>query len=168
MLNGRSRITVLLDNLSNVTRHFWQVDSKQDLTHLLVVSHCAREICQKFCAGKVWLLDATYKTNKFGMPLFHVVGATASHQSFTFAYCFMQNETAADYRWAANHLRDLFQEYNLPTNDVTFVTDRGFALMGALQDIFPNANMLLCRWHINKIISARHKKASQQKLGKHF
>ena len=71
-------------------------------------------------------------------------------------------------RWAVNHLRDLFQEYNLPTNDVAFVTDHEFMLMGALHDIFPNANMLLCRWHINKIISAKHKKASQQKLGKHF
>ena len=79
VLNGRSRITALLDNLSNDPSHFWQVDNKQNLTHLLVVSHCAREICQKFCAGKVWLLDATYKTNKFGVHLFHVVCATASH-----------------------------------------------------------------------------------------
>ena len=102
------------------------------------------------------------------MPLFHVVGATASHQSFTFAYCFMQNETAADYRWAANHLRDLFQEYNLPTNDVTFVTDRKFALMGALHDIFPNANMLLAGGISTKIFLPSIIKASQQNLGKHF
>ena len=116
----------------------------------------------------MWLLDATYKMSKFGMPLFHVVGATAYHQIFTFAYSFMQKETDADYRWAVNHLRDLFQKYNLPTNDVTFVTDREFSLMGALHDIFPNANMLRCRWHINKNISAKHKKASQQKLQNFF
>ena len=77
------------------------------------------------------------------MPLFHVVGATSSHQSFTFAYCFMQRETAADYRWAVHPLQDVFEEYDLSANDVTFVTDRELALMGALDDTFPTANMLL-------------------------
>ena len=69
----------------------------------------------------------------------------------------MQIETAADYRWAVHHLRDLFEEYNLPTNDVTFVTDRKLALMGALDDTFPIANMLMCRWHRNKNILSKHK-----------
>ena len=98
MLNGRSLISPLLDSLGDAAHHFSQFDSEKKLTHLLVISPCAREICQKFCAGKVWLLDATYKTDKFGTPLFHVVGATSSHQSFTFAHCFMQRDTAADYR----------------------------------------------------------------------
>ena len=69
----------------------------------------------------------------------------------------MQRETAADYRWAVHHLRDVFEEYDLSTNDVTFVTDRELALMGAIDDTFPTANMLLCRWHINKNILAKHK-----------
>ena len=86
MLNGRSLISALLRSLGDASHHFSQVDSEQKLTHLLFISRFAREICQTFCAGKVWLLDATYNTNKFGMPLFHVVGATSSHQSFTFAY----------------------------------------------------------------------------------
>ena len=55
----------------------------------------------------------------------------------------MQRETAADYRWDVHHLRDVFEEYYLSSNDVTFVTDRELALMGALDDTFPTANMLL-------------------------
>ena len=69
----------------------------------------------------------------------------------------MQRETAADYRCAVHHLRDVFEEYNLPTNNATFVTDRELALSGALNNTFPTANMLLCRWHINKNILAKHK-----------
>ena len=65
MLNGRSLISALLSRLGDAAHHFSQVDSEQKLTHLLVISRCAREICQKFCAGIVWLLDATYKTNKY-------------------------------------------------------------------------------------------------------
>ena len=56
-----------------------------------------------------------------------------------------------------HHLRYVFEEYDLSTNDVTFVTDRELALMGAIDDTFPTANMLLCRWHINKNILAKHK-----------
>ena len=37
------------------------------------------------------------------------------------------------------------------------MTDRELALIGALDDTFPTANMLLCRWHINKNILAKHK-----------
>ena len=37
------------------------------------------------------------------------------------------------------------------------MTDRELALMGALDDTFPTANMLLCRWYINKNILANHK-----------
>ena len=69
----------------------------------------------------------------------------------------MQRETAADYRWDVHHLRDVFEEYYLSSNDVTFVTDRELALMDALDDAFPTANMLRFRWHINKNILAKHK-----------
>ena len=94
ILNGRSLISAFLSSLGDAAHHFSQVDSEQKLTHLLDISPCAREICRKFCAGKLCLLNATYKTNKFEMPLFHVVGATSSHQIFTFSYYFMQRETA--------------------------------------------------------------------------
>ena len=57
----------------------------------------------------------------------------------------MQKETAAHYRWAVQHLRDVFEEYDLSTIDVTLVTDRDLALVGALDETFPTANMLLCR-----------------------
>ena len=77
----------------------------------------------------------------------------------------MQRETAADYRWAVHHLRDVFKEYNLLTNNVIFVTDHELALMGALDDTFPTANMLLCRWYINKNTLAKHKAGSSRSIG---
>ena len=56
-----------------------------------------------------------------------------------------------------HHLQDVFEEYNLHTNYVTFVTDRELTLMGALDGTFTTTNMLMCRWHINKNILAKHK-----------
>lgn len=37
----------------------------------------------------------------------------------------------------------------------TFVTDCKLALMGTLDEVFPSANCLFYRWHINKNILAR-------------
>ena len=51
----------------------------------------------------------------------------------------------------------MFKEYDLSTNDVTFVTDRELVLIGELDGTFSTANMLLCRWHINKNILTKHK-----------
>ena len=51
----------------------------------------------------------------------------------------------------------MFEDYNLPASNATFVTDHEIAFMGALDETFPTANMLLFRWHINKNILAKHK-----------
>ncbi|XP_026451376.1 uncharacterized protein LOC113351646 [Papaver somniferum] len=42
------------------------------------------------CFPTILLLDCTYKTNRWGMSLFHAVGVTSTTQSFTIAYCFMR------------------------------------------------------------------------------
>ena len=39
----------------------------------------------------------------------------------------------------------------------TFVTDRELALMNSLDNVFPDADFLLCRWHIDKNITAKHR-----------
>jgi hypothetical protein len=43
--------------------------------------------------GYVLHMDATYKTNKHGMPLLHIVGSSPTNKSFTVALCFMTTES---------------------------------------------------------------------------
>lgn len=157
LLAGRTPLVALLDNLAATPEYYTKHDEHK-LTHLMIISPTAKEICQKFSAGRVWLIDATYKTNKFNLPLLHIVGITATNTTYTFAYCFIRSERAEDYMWAMSHLRDVFQNYGIG-NNCTFVTDRELALMNALDVIFPNANCLLCRWHINKNILTQQKRA---------
>ena len=85
----------------------------------------------------------------------HVVGVTATHQTFIFAYCFMAGERAEDYLWALRHVERIFSE--LLVVPKTFVTDRELALMIALSTVCFDDNhvkLLLCQWHINKNIFA--------------
>ena len=39
------------------------------------------------------LLDCTYKTNKYKMPLLHIAGITGSNKTFILAFCFIAQET---------------------------------------------------------------------------
>jgi hypothetical protein len=49
--------------------------------------------------NRVFLLDCTYKTNRYKMPLLHIIGLTPSNSSFSIAFCFMQNEQEESYKW---------------------------------------------------------------------
>ncbi|XP_026459870.1 protein FAR1-RELATED SEQUENCE 5-like [Papaver somniferum] len=71
------------------------------------------------CFPTILLLDCTYKTNRWGMPLFHAVGVTSTTQSFTIAYCFMSAEKTRNYIWALERLRKLYSPNHLPSVVVT-------------------------------------------------
>ena len=43
------------------------------------------------------LLDCTYKTNKYGMPLLDMIGVDAAQRSFCIAFAFLSGETEEDY-----------------------------------------------------------------------
>ncbi|XP_021764019.1 protein FAR1-RELATED SEQUENCE 5-like [Chenopodium quinoa] len=97
-------------------------------------------------------MDSTYKTNRYGMPFFKIVGVTPTNQNFLVGYVFMRNECTANYRWVLQRLRDLIGFDKEPS---VFLTDRELGLVAALREVFPGTSHLLCRWHINKDVEAR-------------
>jgi hypothetical protein len=48
--------------------------------------------------------DVTYKTNKFGMPCFHVIRIDSKNQQFFVFMCFMDNETSDNYDFPIKNL----------------------------------------------------------------
>jgi hypothetical protein len=49
---------------------------------------------------EVLLLDCTYKTNKYSMPLLDMIGIDAIGRSFCIAFIFLSDESEEDYMWA--------------------------------------------------------------------
>lgn len=77
----------------------------------------AKEICEAYSACRVWLVDATYKSNKFLVAMLHVVGVTSTGQTFTFSYCFKQQERDEDCAWTMDHIINGFTDFEIIGNN---------------------------------------------------
>ena len=73
----------------------------------------------------VVVMDCTYKTNKYKMPMLHFLGIDGFKKSFTMALCFMGKENEDHYSWALNALK---ASLNGKVPDVC-ITDKDMALM---------------------------------------
>lgn len=119
------------------------------LNAMLITSDGALAMAREW--GKVLIIDATYKTNIFGMPLVSVVTFAPTNSSFIVASAFLSSEREDDYRWLLDTLFELLGE---PGTRV-IVTDRDQALMNAVDAT--GIPSFLCRWHILKNVTSRHK-----------
>jgi hypothetical protein len=99
----------------------------------------------------VLLLDCTYKTNKYKMPLLDIIGVDACQRSFCIAFAFLSGEAEQDYSWALEHLVEMYKASKARLPSVV-LTDRCLACIGAVSIHLPLAYSLLCLWHVNKAI----------------
>ena len=55
----------------------------------------------------ILLLDCTYKTNRFKMPLLNIVGVNGLGDNFHVGFAFLSAEEERDYLWAIQELKTL-------------------------------------------------------------
>ncbi len=126
-----------------------QKDRSGHVTHLLLA--CRRSLQLLAAYHEVLVTDCTYKSNRFDVPLFNIVGNTASGSTFFVALTILKREKEEDFTWVLEQLKAASNRACCPK---VIVTDRDLALMNALTHTFPEAAHLLCQWHINKIVEA--------------
>ncbi|XP_028067641.1 uncharacterized protein LOC114270370 [Camellia sinensis] len=88
----------------------------------------------------VLIMDCTYKTNRYLLPLLEIVGITSTHMTFSVAIAYLQTKRVDNYAWALQTLRDLMDDSVLPE---VIVTDKELALMNAIDNTFSNARHLV-------------------------
>jgi len=105
------------------------------------------------------MLDSTYKTNRFGMPLLNICGIQPFKKSFSIAAVFLNAEKQQQYAWALTTLREYLAEHFVPLPKL-ILTDRELALIIALtaDAVFGEVARLLCRWHVNMNVLAKGKR----------
>ncbi|KAH6595417.1 hypothetical protein BASA50_005829 [Batrachochytrium salamandrivorans] len=98
-LDGRSPIQALYDEICSGDFIFnAMVDSNGALSGLFFCHEKSAELARRF--NIVFIMDCTYKTNRFGMPLLNIVGITATYKTFNAGFAFICNETEPMYVWA--------------------------------------------------------------------
>jgi hypothetical protein len=127
------------------------VDASGHLTRLAFTNTKVVQLTRRF--GTVLTMDCTYKTNKFKMPLLHIVSFACTGAIFTSTVAFLSVKTIEDYEWALNTYKDFMGNY-LP---LAIVTDCELALMRVIEIVFPVAHKMFCRWHICKNVMAKHR-----------
>jgi hypothetical protein len=99
MHEGQSSINALINQLDR--EGFWsrvRVDGNQRVTAILFAHPGSLQYLQAY--SDILLLDCTYKTNKYQMPLLDMVGVDACQRSFCIAFAFLSGEQEEDYAWA--------------------------------------------------------------------
>ena len=90
-------------------------------------------------------INATYKCNKFNMPLLHLVGVTCYHTVYDIGFSFMGGENHEHYAWHIKAMYELFEQ--LKVTPKYFVTDHDMALKAALSALYPGVPQRRCIWH---------------------
>ncbi len=106
--------------------------------------------------SQVWCADGTHGTNKYGYPLYHIVGISSCKKTFTIAFALMRpNATKSnDYSFVFKQVSLWVFGTEVPPGTV-IVIDRELASIAALETSFPKNPVILCRWHMLKAVSAK-------------
>ncbi|CAJ2636981.1 unnamed protein product [Trifolium pratense] len=84
----------------------------------------------------VLLMDSTYKTNKYKMPLFEIVGFTSTGRSFNVAFAWLTNEREDNFTWALEHCVSLLRNEDVRPKRVV-VQLSNMERCGASRTCFP-------------------------------
>jgi len=109
----------------------------------------------------VFLIDSTYKTNRYRLSLLDFVGVTPTRMTFFAGFAYMEGERLNNVVWALEQFRFIFLRRDaLPG---VIVIGRDLTLMNAVKTVFPECTNLLCSFHINKNVKAKCKSLIGQK-----
>jgi hypothetical protein len=153
MLNGKAATDALLAHLKAHSIHYCPVINEANGRLLRLFIAMPRSIQHLAKNPNVLLMDATYKTNRFNMPLVDTVGIDNCNRTFFISFAFMSSETNKDYKWSTQCNLELYQLYVPTVEGLSIIaTNVDAALIKAVHKKFPKAVALLCQWHVQKNI----------------
>ncbi|XP_012829154.1 PREDICTED: uncharacterized protein LOC105950350 [Erythranthe guttata] len=150
-MEGMTVIHFMMHNFQQGEYRYWhRVDSETSKTITDIMFACPESIKLLRLFPYVILMDCTYKTNKYAMPLLEIIGITPVGRNFTIVVAFMSHEDADTYEWTLNCLKELLDG----VEPDAILTDRELGLLKALPNVFPFSYYMLCIFHIKRNVEA--------------
>ncbi|XP_028078799.1 uncharacterized protein LOC114280614 [Camellia sinensis] len=97
---GRSQMQQLLGKLAKhkyIERHRCE-EGSMPVTDLFWAHPVSLDLLCTF--PRVLIMDCTYKTNRYRLPLLEIVGVTSTHMTFSVAIAYLQTARVDNYAWA--------------------------------------------------------------------
>lgn len=82
----------------------------------------------------VLIFDCTYKTNRYQLPLFEIVGVMSTKLTFSVDFVNLKHERETNFTWALEKLKELFTSEKLLLK--VMVTDQKLAMMNVIEVCF--------------------------------
>jgi hypothetical protein len=117
------------------------------ITHLFVVAPQAADTLR--LSPELLFIDCTYSTNRYNLPVLHIVGVNGNNKTIPVGVALLPNEQEPSLRWALLCLKDYLESNDVPHPQIV-LTDRAEAQLNALETVLPRTKLILCRWHIDK------------------
>jgi hypothetical protein len=113
------------------------------------------------------MLDATYKTNWYNIPLVHLMAVIPvanrkkpkTGTALTIGFCFVSGENDTSYRWVCERIKAII--YGQGSTPTVIIRDGDDSVKLALNAVFPAAKQLLCLFYVNRNILEHAKKKWQ-------
>ncbi|XP_076943183.1 protein FAR1-RELATED SEQUENCE 5-like [Bidens hawaiensis] len=149
IFQGESHMEVLFRHLDDkgYTHDFRKNPSTNAMEDLFFMHPTSYIMFRSF--PHVLIIDTTYNTNVYRLPLVQIVGVTSTGKTITIALSFIPKEKEDNFRWVLTRLKKMLHECMMPR---VILTDRDLALINACNVVFPDAAKFLCRWHISQNI----------------
>lgn len=158
--------------------YWWKfrADSEHNLDALLLVNRDCFNFFKRY--PDVLLVDCTYKTNAYNIPLLSIIGHSGNNKAIHFGYALIQGQDESSFRWIFDNLRALLEEEHILNELGLILVDREQACINAIgvsfeedkhqpqpdedvedldglvldnvKESFQGVNIMLCRWHMNK------------------
>ncbi|GKA61621.1 PKS-NRPS hybrid synthetase [Tanacetum coccineum] len=154
-LGNRSLVSKLFEELEKggFSYDVFHDPTNGRITRLFIIHPLSIKLARIF--SNVFVMDCTYKTNKYKMPLLDIIGVSCFNTSFYSGFVFLKKEDTESYVWALKAFKEFLGPSNQPA---VIMSDRELALMSSIKDVFPSTTSLLCIWHIQKNVFSNCKK----------
>jgi len=117
-----------LDNLG----YWWKfrADGEHNLDALLLVNRDCFNFFKRY--PDVLLVDCTYKTNAYNIPLLSIIGHSGNNKAIHFGYALIQGQDERSFRWIVDNLRALLEEEHILNELDLILVDREQACINAI------------------------------------
>jgi hypothetical protein len=128
MNRGLPAIQAMMLKLGEEYQYYYVLDDHERLERVLFFHNASLQLLRLFL--KSYVLDVTYKTNRFNLPLLDIVGFTATNRSFIIGQAFLTHKEEEDYIWVLEWIRDIYKQYDLLMPE-SITTDKASGLHNA-------------------------------------